>query len=110
MITFQILYPYGKNRHFDMKYYLERHLVEAKKLLGDACLGIEVCRGFKEFYPDTSPFYAVEARIYFQSEEAFFQAFTVQVDQFLMDDIPRFTDIAPVWQLEEVIWREGQDV
>ena len=93
MVVFQIMYPYAENYKFDMDYYVNNHLVAAGKLLGDSCLKVEVTKGFKEFYPDTTPFFA---------------AFTDEVDAFLMEDIPKFTDIAPVWQLEEVVYQGGK--
>ncbi|SHE59351.1 EthD family reductase [Lactonifactor longoviformis] len=106
MVIFQIMYPYGEDRRFDIEYYLKSHLVNAKKLLGKACLKVEVTRGFKEFYQDTTPFFAFSARLVFENEETFFKAYTEDVDTFLMEDIPRFTDIAPVWQLEEIVYQE----
>lgn len=108
MVVFQIMYPYAENYKFDMDYYVNNHLVAAGKLLGDSCLKVEVTKGFKEFYPDTTPFFAVVARLAFESEEAFFAAYTDEVDAFLMEDIPKFTDIAPVWQLEEIVYQGGK--
>jgi len=61
--------------------------------------------GGQEFYPDTTPFYTVVARLVFESEESFFNAYTDEVDAFLMSDIPKFTDITPVWQLEEIVYQ-----
>ena len=105
MIVFQIMYPYSENREFDMTYYLNNHLATARELLGTACLKVEIARGIKEFYPDTKPFYTVVARLVFESEESFFNAYTDEVDAFLMSDIPKFTDITPVWQLEEIVYQ-----
>ena len=107
MIIFEIMYPYAKNRDFDMEYYLGTHIVQAVRIFGDACKKVEVAKGFKEFYPDTTPFYAVVARLYFESEASFFEVYTEEADLFLMEDIPRFTEIMPVWQLEEIVYSEG---
>lgn len=106
MVVFTIFYPYAKGKGIDMDYYLKTHLFNAKKILGKACLKSEVTKGFKEFYPNSTPFFYATARLYFESEEAFFAAYTEDVDNFLMDDIPNFTDITPIWQLDTVVGEE----
>ena len=49
MIVFQIMYPYSENREFDMTYYLNNHLATARKLLGTACLKVEIADNWLVF-------------------------------------------------------------
>ncbi|WIX32606.1 EthD family reductase [Salinicola sp. JS01] len=98
MIDVMVAYSNQDDLTFDDRYYLEQHVPMVKNLLGKHGLCyVRVHRG-----TDTSSPYYLIAHLGFDSPEAFETAFDI-VGQQLMDDIPNFTDVEPLLQINEVV-------
>jgi uncharacterized protein (TIGR02118 family) len=102
MIKVSVFYPNGDGKKFDMTYYLNTHVPLVSATLGDALINASYDKGLAGGQPGSSaPFVAI-ANLYFNSMEAFGQAFAGGAP-ILMADLPNFTDIEPVIQINEVI-------
>ena len=102
MIKVTVLYPNGASRHFDVKYYTEKHIPMVRQLLGAACKKIELEKGIFGISPGSPPANSAICCLYFDSVEAFQQAFAPQSEA-IMNDIPQYTNAEPVIQISEVI-------
>jgi uncharacterized protein (TIGR02118 family) len=101
MIIFTALYPYGKDKRFDMDYYLTRHVEAIKHGLGDKLRGLSVDKGLSGFGPGTDPAYFVILRVALTSP-ADLDLISAMAPQ-LLADIPNYTDTEPVFQMSEVM-------
>lgn len=101
MISVCVLYPRTESSRFDMDYYLNKHMPMASKVLGSALTGVTVEAGIAGTEPGSPPANAVVCRLLFDSTETFLAAFGPHAAQ-LQGDIPNYTDIAPVIQINEV--------
>lgn len=102
MIKVSVFYPYSEGRRFDLDYYCERHMPMVKDKLGDACQGIAVDHGLAGAAPGSVPLNVAMAHLFFDSVEAFQNAFAPHADA-IMSDIPNYTDIEPIIQISEVL-------
>lgn len=102
MIKVTVLYPNTDGCRFDFEYYCSRHMPMVRDKLGDACRGIAVERGLSGDTPGSSPRYIAMAHLFFDSVEAFQNAFGPHADE-IMSDIPNYTDVAPVLEIGEVL-------
>ena len=98
MIRVSVLYPNSQGASFDMEYYLKTHLPMVRKTLGAALLKDEAWKGLGA--PGDQPAtYQVVFHMFFESPEAFGAAFGAHAEG-IMADIPKFTSVQPVIQLE----------
>jgi uncharacterized protein (TIGR02118 family) len=104
MIRVSILYPNPPGSRFDMTYYLETHMPMSIKLLGahSGFKGVSVERGLGGPAPGSPAPYAAMCHFLFASVEDFMAAFGPNAAA-LQGDIPNYTDVAPVIQLNEVM-------
>ena len=104
MIKISILYPNKKGGRFDMRYYAETHMPLAIALLSVHCgyKGVSVERGLGGLVSKTDAVYVVMCHFLFDSTEDFVQAFTPHAAR-LQSDIPNYTDIEPVIEVNEVV-------
>lgn len=104
MIRISILYPNREGSRFDHRYYVETHMPLSIELLGrhPGFKGVSVERGVAGALPGTQPAYAAMCHFLFDSLEAFMAAFTPHAAQ-LQGDIPNYTDVEPVIQVNEVV-------
>ncbi len=104
MISVSILYPKTEASRFDVAYYVETHMPLAISLLGahPGFKGVSVERGLGGTTRGTAPTYAAICRFQFNSIEDFLAAFTPHA-AVLQGDIPRFTDVEPVIQFNDVL-------
>jgi uncharacterized protein (TIGR02118 family) len=101
MIKVTVLYENAPGKRFDFAYYLGKHIPMVKQKFGAACKRIEVDQGLAGAQPGSkAPFVAV-CHLLFDSADAFQNAFAPVADS-IMGDIPNYTDIQPVIQLNEV--------
>jgi uncharacterized protein (TIGR02118 family) len=82
MIKVSVLYPNKPGSHFDMGYYINTHIPLATRLLAKGLRKTEVDAGIQGTRPGEPP--------------AFFGGCQ------LTADIPRYTDVAPLIQFNEV--------
>ena len=98
MIRVSVLYPNSQGASFDMEYYLKTHLPMVRKTLGAALLKDEIWKGLGA--PGDQPAtYQVVFHMYFESPESFNTAFAAHAET-IMADIPKFTNVQPVIELE----------
>ena len=101
MIRVSVLYSNTEGKKFDMAYYCNKHIPMVKQKLGAACKGITVDQGLSGAQPGSRPSFASMAHLSFESVEAFQSAFGPHAEV-IMGDIPNYTDIEPIIQINEV--------
>jgi len=102
MIKVTILYPNKEDGRFDFDYYLKVHMPMSIERHGASMRGVTVERGLSGTVPSSPPTYIAICHLFFDSVEAFAQAFMPHAKE-LQGDIPNFTDIEPVIQFSEVV-------
>jgi uncharacterized protein (TIGR02118 family) len=93
-----VLYPNKDGAHFDFDYYMQKHIPMVEGLTGNR---IEVRRGLSSASGATAPFVCV-ATIQVNSLDEF-QAVFAKHGAAIMADIPKYTDIEPFVQFDEVL-------
>lgn len=101
MIKVSVFYPQSAGSKFDMDYYVGKHLPMVARLTGDACKGTAAEQGLGGGAPGEPPEFAAMGHLYFESVEAFQQAFAPHAAE-IMGDVPNYTDIQPKIQISEV--------
>jgi len=101
MIRICILYPHGGR--FDMEYYLNTHMPRSIELLsqGKGYRGVSVERGMVGASPGSRPAHVAMCHYLFDTADDFMAAFLPHAAE-LQGDMPRYTDIVPVIQINEV--------
>lgn len=102
MIKVSVLYPNPENCKFDMSYYCNSHMPMVRDHLGDACKGIAVDAGIAGGAPNSRPPYVAVGHLYFESAEAFQAAFGPHAAA-IMADIPNYTNVQPIIQINSVL-------
>ena len=102
MIKASFMYPNEEGARFDLNYYCTTHMdmaVKAMKPYG--LVKTEVEKGISGGGDQPAPYVCIGS-LYFDSLEAFQKA-TAEAGGPLGDDVANLTDIAPIFQLSEVI-------
>ncbi|HUF50421.1 MAG TPA: EthD family reductase [Longimicrobiales bacterium] len=102
MIRVSVLYGNGPEARFDHEYYHSAHreLVESRlRPLG--LVRIEMDRGVAGGGGTDAP-YVASAHLYFESLDAFQEAFAAHGEE-LLADIPNYTNVTPVLQVSEIV-------
>ena len=104
MTTISILYPNKPGGRFDMAYYAEKHMPLSIELLGahPGFRAVSVEKGVGGAAPGSPPAFIALCLYTFESAEAFMAAFTPHAAR-LQGDMPNYTDIEPVIQINEVL-------
>jgi uncharacterized protein (TIGR02118 family) len=103
MATISVLYPREQGATFDFDYYETVHLPLAARLWGRAGLvGGEGLKGVAGPGGAESPYFAI-GLIHFASAEALGAAMTGEHAAEIMGDIPNFTNVTPIVQINEKI-------
>jgi uncharacterized protein (TIGR02118 family) len=100
-ITITVLYPNTRGSRFDLDYYLKTHmpLVE-KNWRGKGLTAVKLLKAAGTPDPNTPAPYQLIAVLGFESLEAFQRAAKDSAAA-IMGDIPNFTDVTPVIQINE---------
>ena len=101
MVKVSVLYPNDEGKKFDMSYYLATHIPLVKKLLGAACTNVAVDHGIAGAAPGSKAPYIVMGHLFFNTIEDFVSSFTPHAPA-ITGDIPNYTDITPVIQINEI--------
>lgn len=101
MIKVTVLYPNRSDARFDFDYYLSRHLPDAERKLGAACRKVEVDQGLAGGAPGVAASYIAISHLFFDSIESFQAAFAPHAAAILAD-VPNFTNVEPVIQINQV--------
>lgn len=101
-ITVSVMYP-NEGSKFDMDYYLGTHgpLVTGK-WESKGLKSLKVIKGLATPDPDTAPPYRIIALLEFDSVEDFQEAVADSGEE-VLGDIPNFTDVQPVIQINDNI-------
>jgi uncharacterized protein (TIGR02118 family) len=101
MIKVSVMYPHKPDARFDHDYYRDKHMPLVQARMGSACRFYTVDKGLPGGSGEP-PTYIAMCHIYCDSPEAFDAAFTPHAKEILAD-IPKYTDLAPVIQVSEVV-------
>ena len=99
MIRVNVMYPKQDDGNFDYDYYLNTHMPLVGERWADGLRGMEVYRGLSGA-GGAAETYVTIANLKFDNVEAFQQALEAHAQE-IMGDIPNFTNINPVIQIEE---------
>jgi len=102
MIKVSVMYPNKAGARFDHAYYRDRHMPLVKSRMGDKCRYYTVDKGMAGDAPGTAPTYIAMCHIFCDSVEALQAGFGPHADEILAD-IPKYTDLAPVIQISEIV-------
>jgi uncharacterized protein (TIGR02118 family) len=103
MLNISIIYPKHEGYRFDFDYYLKKHMPRSIELLSSAkgFKSVSVERGLElETQGLTSPYVAM-CHYYFETLDDFMEAFMPHAEE-LQGDIPNYTDIDPIIQINAV--------
>jgi len=89
MVRATFSYANGPSTHFDLDYYVERHLPLARRLLNP--VRVEVDRGVSGEERDSAPRYTCVAHLFFATLEDYYEALEAHGDE-LGRDIPNYTN------------------
>ena len=101
MISVCVLYPRTERSRFDVDYYVNKHIPMVIKCLGSALKGVTAEAGVGGTEPGSLPVYAAVCRLLFESVDSFLAAFGPNAAK-VQGDMPNYTDVAPVIQINEV--------
>jgi uncharacterized protein (TIGR02118 family) len=101
MIKVSVLYPASEAGKFDMDYYCKSHMPMVQGKLGAACKSYSVDHGLAGGAPGAPATYVAMGHLYFDSVADFQAAFAPHADS-IMADVPKYTNIQPVFQISEV--------
>lgn len=100
-LTITVLYPNKPVSKFDMDYYLSKHIPLVQARWADMGMSeIRAVKGVGTLDPKTPAPYQVMALLRFDSKEAF-DAAGAKHGAEILGDIPNFTDVMPVIQVNE---------
>ncbi len=104
MVRISILYPNTKGSRFDIAYYTKKHMPRSIELLSahPGFRGVSVEKGVSGPEPNSAPAYSAMCHFLFESAEAFMAAFLPHAPE-LQGDIPNYTDVSPLIQINEVL-------
>jgi uncharacterized protein (TIGR02118 family) len=102
MIKVSVMYPNKAGARFDHAYYRDRHMPLVKARMGDKCRYYTVDKGLGGGEPGAPATYIAMCHIFCDSVEAFQTGFGPHAAEILAD-IPKYTDLAPVIQISEVV-------
>lgn len=101
MITVSVFYPRTEGGRFDFDYYVKVHMPMSIRLLGDAIKAVSVERGLASAEPGAPPAYVALCHFTCETQADFEGAFFPNAAE-LQGDMPNYTDIAPVIQINEI--------
>ncbi|RPH66358.1 MAG: EthD family reductase [Burkholderiales bacterium] len=102
MIKVNVMYPHQDGARFDHAYYRDKHMPMVMSKVGDVLRGYTVDKGVAGGAPGAPPIYIAKCALLFDSVEGF-QGGMEKHGREIMADLPNFTDIAPVFQISEVM-------
>lgn len=102
MIKVSVMYPNTPGARFDHDYYRDTHMPLVKARMGDNCKSYTVDKGLTGEMPGTPATYVGMCHIFCDSVEPFQAGFGPHANE-IMDDIPNYTDLAPIIQISDVV-------
>ena len=104
MTKISILYPNNAGARFDFDYYVRTHMPLSISLLSAhrGFRGVSVERGVGGPQAGSPAAFVAMCHFVFESADDFIDAFTPHAER-LQGDMPKYTDIEPVIQFNEVV-------
>jgi len=102
MIKVSVMYPNQPGARFNHDYYRDQHMPLVQARMGDSCRYYTIDKGLAGGMPGTPATYIGMCHIFCDSVETFQAGFGPHAKE-IMDDIPNYTDLAPVLQISEVV-------
>ncbi|WP_350285061.1 EthD family reductase [uncultured Croceitalea sp.] len=102
MVKITIMYPNEQGKTFDMDYYANKHMPMVANLFGTPLKGYGIDKGIAGRTPDELLPYLAIGYFYFDSIEAYNNAFGPNAEK-ILGDIPNYTNIKPVVLISEVV-------
>ena len=104
MVRISVLYPNKKGSRFDMEYYIDKHVPQSIRLLSahPGFKGVSVEQGLGGGAPGSEAPFIAMCHFSFESVEAFLAAFLPHASE-LQGDMPNYTDLTPVIQINEIL-------
>jgi uncharacterized protein (TIGR02118 family) len=100
MVIATVLYPKTRESRFDFSYYLQSHIPLVKdRLQGVGLESVRLLRGMASL-DGGAPLFEVIGQLTFPSMEQL-QGALAQHGQEIIGDIPNFTDVQPIIQIDE---------
>ena len=106
MINVSVHYPRSAGSHFDMDYYQQKHIPLVRQRYGAALAGLTILHAVRGGADDEPAPHIASAHFTFESVDIFTAAFTPHMEE-ILEDIKKFTDIAPVLEVSEILLRDG---
>jgi uncharacterized protein (TIGR02118 family) len=101
MTTVTVGYPNGADKTFDREYYMDKHIPLIRERFGTALKGLMVDYGLGGPVPGSDATYMTIATMYFESPDAFQNAFGPHADE-ILGDLKNFTNAEPMIQINEI--------
>ena len=103
MVNISILYPKSEGSHFDIEYYLNKHMPMSIEKLSPAkgFKAVSVERGVDVKEPKIDSTYFAVCHYTFETIEDFLTAFLPNAEE-LQGDMPNYTNIEPIIQVTEI--------
>jgi uncharacterized protein (TIGR02118 family) len=103
MIRVTVLYPNEPGKRFDHDYYVQKHMPLVRERLGSfGLVRTEVDRGLAGGDPGSPAPYIALGHVYFNRLEDFQKGMGTHGRE-IMADVPKYTDIEPQIQINEII-------
>ncbi|HKI98688.1 MAG TPA: EthD family reductase [bacterium] len=103
MIRVSVMYPYRDGARFDVAYYAKQHMDMTREAFANhGLVDIRVDKGFVGPKPKSPPIYVCIGTLTFETMDNYKEAFREHGER-LFADIPNFTDITPVVQVNEAV-------
>jgi uncharacterized protein (TIGR02118 family) len=102
VIEMIVMYPNREDARFDMDYYMNKHIPMVQEKIGAALKGCYVQKGLGGAAPGSPAPYLVICRLCFDSMDDV-ATHLAPHDKAFGEDVPNYTNVAPVMQLNEVV-------
>ncbi len=102
MIRVTVMYPNTPGARFDHDYYLNKHMPLVASKMGSHLKSYSVDKGLAGGAPGAPATYICSGHLVCDSVEDFQAGFGPHADA-ILGDIPNYTDLAPVLQINEIV-------
>lgn len=102
LIKVSVMYPFAEGKKFDMDYYETKHMPMVAGYLGSNLVKYTIEKGIASGIPNQPLPYAAIGIFYVKKLEEYQAAITPNRDA-IRADIPKYTDIAPIILVSEVV-------
>lgn len=104
-VTMTVAYPNEPGVAFDEKYYCEKHMPLVESIWSKFGLTSWSVESYKTSIDGTDPVYRIAAVTVWKDEESVKKAVASADSAAIMEDIPKYTQIKPVFLMAEEVAR-----